>query len=46
MLVEIALTTAAGVAGLLVFIYYLRRGQFEDIEDVKYQVFRNDDEGT
>jgi cbb3-type cytochrome oxidase maturation protein len=35
---------ALGLAGLIVYIYYLRRGQFEDLEDVKYQLFRNDDE--
>lgn len=44
MLTEIILTTVAGLAGLLVFLYYLRKGQFEDVEDVKYQMFRNDDE--
>lgn len=44
MLIEIALTTVAGMVGLLIFIYYLRKGQFEDIEDVKYEIFRNDDE--
>lgn len=43
-LIEIALTTVAGMVGLLIFIYYLRKGQFEDIEDVKYEIFRNDDE--
>lgn len=33
----------AALAGLLVYIYYLRKGQFEDPESVKYQVFREDD---
>ena len=28
------------VAGILVYIYYLRKGQFDDPEDVKYQMFR------
>ena len=28
---------------LLVYIYYLRKGQFEDPEDVKYQMFREDE---
>jgi len=37
-------TLAAGLMGLLVFIYYLRKGQFDDIEDVKYQMFREEEE--
>lgn len=44
MLIEIALTSFAGLVGLLVFIYYLCQGQFEDNEDVKYQIFQNEDE--
>lgn len=32
----------AGLAGLGVYIYYLQRGQFEDPEDVKYQIFRDE----
>lgn len=31
-------------AGILIYVYYLRKGQFEDPEDVKYQIFRNDDD--
>lgn len=30
----------AALAGLFVYIYYLRKGQFEDPEEVKYQLFR------
>lgn len=33
-----------GLAGLLLYVYYLRKGQFDDAEDVKYQMFR-DEEG-
>lgn len=44
MLIEIAVTSVAGLAGLLVFIYFLRKGQFEDNEEVKYQLFHHDDE--
>lgn len=33
---------AASLVGLTVFIYFLRSGQFEDSEDVKYQLFRDD----
>lgn len=44
MLIEIAVTSLAGLAGLLVFVYFLRKGQFEDHEEVKYQLFHHDDE--
>lgn len=33
---------AAALMGLGVFIFYLRKGQFEDSEEVKYQLFRDD----
>lgn len=33
---------AAALAGLALYIYYLRKGQFEDDEAVKYQLFRED----
>lgn len=33
---------AAGI-GLGIYVYYLRKGQFEDPEAVKYQIFREDD---
>ena len=34
---------AAALGGLGIYVYYLRKGQFEDDEDVKYQMFRDDD---
>lgn len=34
---------AAALAGLALYIYYLRQGQFEDDEMVKYQLFREED---
>lgn len=34
---------ALGLGGVCVYIYYLRKGQFDDPEDVKYQMFRNED---
>jgi cbb3-type cytochrome oxidase maturation protein len=34
---------ALGVAGVLAYIYYLRKGQFDDPEDVKYQMFRDEE---
>ncbi len=35
-------TILAGFAGLLIYVYYLKKGQFEDPESVKYQLFRED----
>lgn len=32
----------AALAGLMVYVYYLKNGQFEDPESVKYQIFRED----
>ena len=34
---------ALGLAGMLVYVYYLSKGQFEDAEDVKYQMFRDEE---
>lgn len=33
---------ATAMVGLLVYIFYLRRGQFDDPEAVKYQLFREE----
>lgn len=33
---------AAALGGLGLYIYYLRKGQFDDEESVKYQLFRED----
>lgn len=32
-----------GFGALGVYVYFLRRGQFEGSEDVKYQMFRDDE---
>jgi len=32
------------LAGIALYIYYLKKGQFEDPEEVKYQLFREDEE--
>lgn len=40
----ILLSLLGGLSGLLLFIYYLRKGQFEDPEDPKFQMFRQEDE--
>lgn len=31
------------LGGLIVYLYYLRKGQFDDSEIVKYQLFREED---
>lgn len=35
-------TLFSALAGLGVYVYYLRKGQFDDSEDVKYQMFRDE----
>ena len=44
MLIDLFLTLAAGYAVLLVFLFYWRKGQFDDAEDIKYQMFRDENE--
>lgn len=33
-----------GLVGVVIYLYYMKSGQFEDPEDVKYQLFRDDQE--
>jgi len=33
----------SGIAAFIVFLYHLKKGQFEDGEEPKYQMFREDD---
>jgi hypothetical protein len=35
-------TIAAALAGLIVYLYFMRKGQFDDIEDIKYEMFREE----
>lgn len=44
MVFAILSTLGLGMVGLAVFLYYQRQGQFDDVEDVKYQMFREDKE--
>ena len=39
----ISSSIALGIAALFIYIYYLRKGQFDESEDVKYQMFREDE---
>lgn len=43
MLWYIVSSIAFGLVGIIAYVYYLRQGQFEDPEDVKYQMFREDE---
>lgn len=43
MTVYIILSIASGIAGVLIYVYYLRKGQFNDQEEVKYQLFRDEE---
>ncbi len=43
MLAFLAVTLLGGVLGLFFVIYCLKKGQLEDLEEVKYQVFREED---
>ena len=38
----VLITLLSGVAGLFVFIYSQRNGLLDNLEDTKYQVFRNE----
>jgi len=31
-----------GIGSLAIYIYYYRKGQFDDLEDIKYQMFRTE----
>lgn len=38
----IVASIVAALGGLGIYIHYLKKGQFEDEEEVKYQLFRED----
>jgi nitrogen fixation-related uncharacterized protein len=46
MLWTIVSSLAFALAGLAIYIYYFQKGQFEDPEDVKYQLFREEEESN
>lgn len=43
-IITLITTLLAGLIGLAVFIYYMKKGQFKDMEEVKYQLFHEDEE--
>ena len=32
------------IGGISIYVYYYRKGQFDDEEDVKYQMFRTEEQ--
>jgi len=44
MIPYILLTLASGLSAFFVFLLFLRQGQFEDCEEVKYQLFHEEEE--
>lgn len=32
------------IGGVSIYVYYYRQGQFDDAEDVKYQMFREEEQ--
>jgi hypothetical protein len=39
----ILISLIASLAGIAIFIYFLKKGEFDNSEDVKYQLFREED---
>lgn len=39
---NIAGSLLAAFVGLAIFVYYWKRGQFEEMEETKYEVFRDE----
>lgn len=39
-----ASSLAMGLAGAVIYIYYWKKGQFNGLEEVKYQLFQEDEE--
>lgn len=44
MLSYIVVTLAFGIAGGVIYFYFQKKGQFEDPEEPKYQMLRDDQE--
>ncbi|CDZ79848.1 putative protein, possibly involved in nitrogen fixation [Candidatus Rubidus massiliensis] len=42
MVVVILSSILTGLASLVIYLYYTKKGQFDDVEDVKYQMFRDE----
>ena len=35
---------ALGLIGVIAFIFFLKRGQFDDVEEIKYEMIRTSDD--
>jgi hypothetical protein len=44
MMSYIAFSIASGLAGIAIYVYFMRQGQFEESEEIKYQLFREEEE--
>lgn len=44
MIETFGIALAGGLGSLIVCLYFWKGGQFEDVEDIKYEIFRNDKE--
>ena len=44
MLAYIIITLAFGIATGAIYFYYQKKGQFDDLEEPKYQMLRDDQE--
>ncbi len=44
MIVFLFSTLLVALAALLAYLYFFKNGQFEDMEDVKYQLFHEDED--
>jgi hypothetical protein len=43
MVASLALSIAFALSGMAIYAYYHRKQQFDDPEDVKYQMFRDEE---
>jgi len=43
MIASLAISIAFALSGLAIYAYYHQKQQFEDPEDVKYQIFRDEE---
>lgn len=40
MIMTLAIAILGALGSLLVCLYYWKQGQFDDVEDIKYEIFR------
>lgn len=43
MIAYLASSVAMALVGLILFVYYWKKGQFDNIEEAKYQMFREEE---